>query len=170
MDSRLKLLLEILKVNDQLFQNCLAAVDDATAWRRPNDKTNNLVFLGLHLVDARFFLAGKLGSAAENPLRRFCEGVRGIDDFSEFPSVAELLDGWSAAAAALKDALDAVPIETLDAEASFKFPVGDRSWLGGVAFLMQHESYHIGQMALLRKYFGLEAMTYEGLGSGGAGS
>jgi uncharacterized damage-inducible protein DinB len=29
-----------------------------------------------------------------------------------------------------------------------------------LAFLVQHESYHIGQMALIRKYIGYPAMKY----------
>ena len=32
--------------------------------------------------------------------------------------------------------------------------------LGAVAFLLQHDSYHVGQLALLRKHFGLGAMRY----------
>jgi hypothetical protein len=38
--------------------------------------------------------------------------------------------------------------------------VGDRTLLGALAFLAQHESYHVGQLALLRKYAGLPAMRY----------
>jgi membrane associated rhomboid family serine protease len=35
--------------------------------------------------------------------------------------------------------------------------------LGGLFFLVQHESYHIGQMAILRKGLGYNAMSYERL-------
>jgi uncharacterized damage-inducible protein DinB len=48
----------------------------------------------------------------------------------------------------------------LDAEAPYQFPISDPSVLGMTAFLVQHESYHIGQMAFLRKQLGLEAMAY----------
>lgn len=41
-----------------------------------------------------------------------------------------------------------------------KFPNADRTRLGAVAFLLQHEAYHIGQVALLRKAFGLGPMRY----------
>jgi uncharacterized damage-inducible protein DinB len=30
-----------------------------------------------------------------------------------------------------------------------------------VTFLVQHESYHLGQIALLRRYAGLPAMKYD---------
>jgi uncharacterized damage-inducible protein DinB len=32
--------------------------------------------------------------------------------------------------------------------------------LGALTFLVQHDSYHIGQLALLRKHAGLPAMRY----------
>ena len=32
--------------------------------------------------------------------------------------------------------------------------------LGMLVFLVQHDSYHIGQLSLLRKYAGLAAMSY----------
>jgi uncharacterized damage-inducible protein DinB len=38
--------------------------------------------------------------------------------------------------------------------------VDDGSVAAGLAFLLTHEGYHIGQMALLRKYLGHPAMAY----------
>ena len=39
-------------------------------------------------------------------------------------------------------------------------PGVDRTRLGALTFLVQHDSYHIGQLALLRKPAGLPAMSY----------
>ena len=39
-------------------------------------------------------------------------------------------------------------------------PVDDKSNMGLLIFMMQHESYHIGQLAILRKQAGLPAMSY----------
>jgi hypothetical protein len=41
-----------------------------------------------------------------------------------------------------------------------RFPIGDATVLGLIAFMVQHDSYHIGQLALLRKHYGLPAMRY----------
>ena len=38
--------------------------------------------------------------------------------------------------------------------------VDDESVLGVIAFLLGHESFHIGQLAILRKYYGLDSMGY----------
>jgi uncharacterized damage-inducible protein DinB len=36
----------------------------------------------------------------------------------------------------------------------------DGSVAGALAFLLTHEGYHVGQMALLRKLFGHRAMAF----------
>ncbi|HEX9723580.1 MAG TPA: hypothetical protein VGC53_04790 [Vicinamibacteria bacterium] len=41
------------------------------------------------------------------------------------------------------------------------FPIEDgKSLLGCITFLLEHEAFHIGQIALLRRYLGLGAMKY----------
>ena len=49
----------------------------------------------------------------------------------------------------------------LAAPAPWQAPgVDDKTMLGLLAFLAQHDSYHVGQMAILRKAVGLQAMSY----------
>ena len=40
-----------------------------------------------------------------------------------------------------------------------EFPVADKSLRAGLAFLVWHESYHIGQMGFLRKWLGYESLV-----------
>lgn len=37
-------------------------------------------------------------------------------------------------------------------------PVEDKTIMGGFAFLISHESYHVGQLGLLRKELGLSTI------------
>ena len=46
------------------------------------------------------------------------------------------------------------------AEISQRFPIADPTLRGALDFLLHHEAYHIGQMAFLRRCFGLPAMSY----------
>ena len=41
-----------------------------------------------------------------------------------------------------------------------RFPLEDTTELGLIAFLTQHDSYHIGQLAFLRRQLGKPAMVY----------
>ena len=58
-------------------------------------------------------------------------------------------------------ALETVDAATLKGPPPFRFSIADATLLGGIAFLTQHDSYHIGQLALLRKHWGLGAMSYD---------
>ena len=44
-------------------------------------------------------------------------------------------------------------------EVDFVFPFEDTTLLGGIGFLLHHEAYHIGQLALLRRIHRMSAMS-----------
>lgn len=150
----------ILELNTRLLVNCLDGVDDATAARRVEGRTNNMAFLAAHVLDARVFLAGYLGLEVESPLPEEMQEARGIDDVSELPTLESIRESWTEVWAALEPRLREVREEELLAWSPRSFPVSDPTVRGGVAFLTQHESYHVGQLALLRRAFGHEAMEY----------
>ena len=54
-----------------------------------------------------------------------------------------------------------IPASVLASDSPVNVPFGDKTMKGFLAFLMHHEAYHIGQMGILRKYLGNEAMKYD---------
>ena len=60
----------------------------------------------------------------------------------------------------IRHRLDAITVAELDAVAKSPFPGPEQSVLGLLTFLAQHDSYHVGQLAMLRKHAGLPAMRY----------
>ena len=79
---------------------------------------------------------------------------------SPLPPLAELRQLWLDASAQLDATLEGASSGQLGAPFDGRFPVGSPTALGAVTFLAQHESYHVGQMALLRKGLGYPAMRY----------
>jgi uncharacterized damage-inducible protein DinB len=79
----------------------------------------------------------------------------------ELPPLADLVAGWERVSAHLASQMSGVTSSRLDADSGLRFPVQDRSVLGAMAFLLQHDSYHLGQMALLRRQLGFAAMSYK---------
>lgn len=149
-----------LLLNTRLLANCLDGVDDDTACRRLNADTNHIAFLVCHLVDARYHLARVLGSDEECPFNEQLDSVRSVDEMREVPALADLRAAWATATAILSERFEEISdVELLEASGQ-KFPNEDRTRLGAVAFLLQHEAYHIGQVALLRKALGLGPMRY----------
>lgn len=152
---------ELLRLNTKLLANCLDGLDDEAARRRIDDRTNNIAFITCHLVDARYYLATYLGVQAVNPLKEVLEGLKSIEDFTEFPLIREVLAAWEDVSGLLAERLQQLKPADLQAKSSQKFPIDDDTVLGGIAFLIQHDSYHLGQLGLLRKSLGLQAMSYE---------
>jgi len=77
-----------------------------------------------------------------------------------FTTLEEVKAEWSRSTELLNEALASVTEEHLSADCPFKSPIGDNTNDGTFAFLVQHESYDIGQMAFLKKYYTKEAMKY----------
>ena len=142
--------------------DCLDGISDQQAALRPSPSTNSVAFVASHVAEARFYMLAILGAEQASPLSGYLAGARGIDDVKAFPPLAEVLGAWAAAAHALRERLDAVTPADLDArlDLPFPLPVAEPTGLSVLAFMAQHESYHIGQLALLRKHLGLPAMQY----------
>jgi len=161
MDPRLQPLAHTLELNTRLVLNCLAGVDDPAARRRITPDTNSMAFLLAHLADARHFLADALGAPLPNPLADQLKYGKSEDEVGPLPELSRLVDAWQEISSHLVTALPDVSAERLDTPSATRFPIGDPTTLGTVAFLVQHESYHLGQLGLLRRALGLPAMSYK---------
>jgi uncharacterized damage-inducible protein DinB len=150
----------LLRLNTHLLLNCFDQVTDGQAMRRVVPQVNSMAFLAAHLIDTRHELLSILGAPGENPVRTHLANARSIDDVADLPTLAELLSAWRQVASAIDQRLTMVDDAMLDAPSGRRFPGGDPSTVGALAFLVQHDSYHIGQLAMLRRVHGLPAMRY----------
>ena len=162
----------LIELNTDLVLNCLDGISEADARARLAGVTNSISFLLAHIADARFFLAKLVGRPLENPLETRLSGVRSIDDAPSLPPLGELRGIWVAISGHVLQAVDEATAGQWagPSGSEYAFPVADPTLLGAVAFLVQHESYHLGQISLLRKARGFAAMSYRRSGAGGKGS
>lgn len=160
MNERVAPLWEILALNTRLFRNSLADVDDEAGQSRPGPGANNMTFIAVHLLDARAWLARYLGLEYHHPFETELASVSSVEEVERFPTLASIVTAWDEVSARLGERLRSVADEDIGRESELEFPVGDRSVLGGMAFLLQHESFHIGQLALLRRILGFSPMSY----------
>ena len=146
------------QLQTRLFSNALVNLE-ADCTTRPSDTTNHLAWLAGHLVSTRVMLVNLLGGSARDPHPDIFGKGKGIDESLAYPSLKRSMADWEAVAPLLTEALKKVDDKVLAAKAPFPTPMGEK--LGEViAFFAHHEAYHIGQMGILRKYFGKEAMKY----------
>ena len=160
MDPRVAPLADTLRLNTRLFRNCLDAMTEDQAQLRPGATANSAAFVAAHLADSRYYLLKILGAERPNPLDRYLGSRKGIDEIAQWPSLPQIQAAWTEASHALRDRLAAMSALELDAPNQTRFPVSDMTVLGVLAFLVQHDSYHRGQLSLLRKCAGLPAMKY----------
>ena len=160
MDQRVQPLAAILRLNTRLLVNCLDGLTDETAQARHGSGVNSAAFIAAHMTDSRFYLLRTLGETRDNPLSVYLDKKNSIEEITEFPSLDLIRDAWTGVSVALDNVLEAATTEELDVEVKARFPGVDATRYGALTFLVQHDSYHLGQLALLRKPAGLPAMSY----------
>ena len=156
----IKPIVEISNLNTKLFLNCFKNVDEQVARKQPNDKTNNMIFIACHLLDARYYLGSFIGLELANPFKEIFDNANSIKYMKEYPNFQEIKLEWERISALISEKFSELNEEFLQKESKQKFPVSENTILGAISFLVEHEAYHIGQLSILRKFWGLEAMKY----------
>lgn len=160
LDPKVRPLYDLLRLNTRLLTNGLRGVNDFTARRRPSTKVNNIAFLALHLIDARAYLGRFLGLGVESPFHALTNEVETVEQLRQIPPIDAMHAAWRDVSDLVGQRLEELDPGELDQPARVELPIDDPTLLAGATFLLQHEAYHIGQVALLRKLFGLPAINY----------
>lgn len=150
----------IFNLNSKLFLYALEEVTDEMAAIRPDSQINNVVFISAHLLDARYYISDMLDLKIVNPFKNVFDKVSRVEDSDQLPGLNTIRNTWVEISEQLSDHLTEVSEEVLRRKDPFKFPIADSTVLGATTFLISHESYHLGQLGMLRKYLGLPAMKY----------
>jgi uncharacterized damage-inducible protein DinB len=149
-----------IDLNTRLIKNCFDGVDDKLANKRINEMTNPMAFISLHALEARYFLARMLGAKVHNPYKELTRNAKTYEDLKKIPPVNEMLDYWKEVGNVLLDTLRNVDESKLGEKVRLKFPIEDDTKFGTLTFMVQHETYHVGQLGILRRVLGLPPMKY----------
>jgi len=151
---------EVLTLNTALFLNCLDDLDHNSALRRFSNASNNVAFIATHLVESRHYFGKYVGLNMQNPVEEFMSDAKSIEEVGHLPTIPELRAGWNEVSPPLLDRFHELTSDDLDTESPHAFPLENATIYAGIGFLLSHESYHIGQLGLLRKQLGYDAMSY----------
>ncbi len=150
----------LLDLNADLLLNATDQVTPEQASQALTPGGNTIAFLVAHLVDSRHFAATLLDAPLPNPLSASLDKARSIAEVRDLPPLPELRAAWVAISRHLGRALAMVDAAKLAGPASQRFPGSDGTLNGTLGFLVQHDSYHLGQVAMLRRQVGLPPMSY----------
>jgi uncharacterized damage-inducible protein DinB len=160
MQESLKPLALQFELNTRLFLRAIGDIPPDLWEKRPEGRANHAAFLALHLLDARCFILRLLGNPMTHGFEEVGKDATHLEDISDYPPPQGIADSWKRVSEDLMASVEAVGPEQLSGPAPHEFPVTDGSVFGAIAFLAQHEAYHIGQLAMVRRAVGLSPSTY----------
>lgn len=145
----------------RLFNNVLEGITDAESHKRNSEHLNHIKWIAGHLLNTRVNSISKIAGLQpdESYVAQFARGSS-LDPNLSYPPIEEIKSKWIATASAISDGITKMPEEKLAETTTVKVPIADDTFRGLLAFLISHEAYHIGQLSLLRKMIGKEAMSY----------
>lgn len=131
--------------------------DEHARWRMRDGEGSSILFLVGHMLSSRVVVLNTLGHETDNPYKeRFGSTFRPLADDDEI-SVAELARQWDEIAEKLAAALGQISEDQALAPVE-GYPIPDQTVRGALMFRAWHESYHTGQLGLMRTELGYQAL------------
>lgn len=158
--TTLQPVIETFKLQTRLFLNVTRDITEEHAKAHFGGSPNNIAWITGHLVATRYMLSTVLGLTDREPYPELFEKGKGIQDDVTYPSMDKLTAGWEDFAEKIIDRLESLTEDELQADPPIQTPIGDNTLRGFITFICHHEAYHIGQLSILKRYFGYEPMSY----------
>ncbi len=148
----------IFATNEYLVVQALEGLTNEQLWRTLTTRNNAMLWIAGHLVHTKAELLGLLGAPFDTGWgQRFARGVT-VGDPTQYPSLEEVQrvirlcnERLHASIATLDDARLTQPPTTA-------IP-GANTFADQLALFAFHESYHVGQMAYIRKGLGFPPLA-----------
>ena len=154
-------------LQSRLFNNVLEGIEDIKGSKRLNDHVNHLQWIAGHLTNSRYHMAAGLGIKDSFPYKEQYTDPsepppfnRAISGSVKYPSLTEIKKSWNDLAVPFTEKMSGLSDEQLSSGIPFPVPTG-KTFQDLLSFIASHESYHIGQMSIIRKSLGLSAMSYK---------
>ena len=142
------------KLNGGLMKSAVDGLPAADLWRRPSENTNPILWIFGHVVATRAALAAMLGDAVDTGWdTKFARGAALLPS-DQYPPVQEIERVNRDVVERLKQRFAALTDADLAAPATATHLPGVKTFADQIAFYAFHESYHVGQMAYVRKSLG----------------
>ena len=148
------------------YLSSIDGISDQDGSRVINDVTNSLEWLAGHLITGRYRNISRLGIKVEpnKGLDKFVNqaipppNAIAFDNKIKYPNLSECREEWENYSNIFLESLRKVEENTLKSEISFQVPTGGNTVEDALIFVALHESYHIGQMSIIRKSLGYSPM------------
>ena len=149
-----------LDLQTSWFLNALENISDEESGIKYANNLNPIKWVAGHLTDARMTIFSLVSDKPSNELykRLFGKGASNIID-KTYPTIETVITDWLSISVDLKHILKKSSEKKLLSKPPFQASIPDETLLGLVAYFVIHESFHIGQISVLRKLIGKQTMA-----------
>ena len=98
-------LIGLYDFHTKLFYNVTVDITDKDANDRLGTKANHIAWIAGSLVHTRYAIANAVGINKKQATNKLFENNKGIQDDTNYPSLAEFKEDWENISSVLKDAL-----------------------------------------------------------------
>jgi uncharacterized damage-inducible protein DinB len=148
------------------YLSVLDGIADEDGKKTISGHTNSLEWIAGHLITGRYRNMGRLGIQAEpykyhdrfvNPSMPPPNAIA-FDTSINYASLTECAAQWTSYSEIFMSELKKADETILKKELPFSVPMGGNTVEDALAFIVIHESYHIGQMSIIRNFLGYKSM------------
>ncbi|HWB26004.1 MAG TPA: DinB family protein [Chitinophagaceae bacterium] len=154
-------------LHTKLFNNVLSGITDEQAEVQLTEHINHLRWIAGHLTNIRYNVSTMMGVQKPFPFHDLYVDMtqppphnRKLDTALQYPTLSELKTCWDEISPIFTGAISNLSAEQLAMPLPFRVPTGD-TFFDALNFMGSHEAYHIGQMSIIRRHLGLDAMSYQ---------
>jgi uncharacterized damage-inducible protein DinB len=148
----------IFSFNDNFVLQALDGLTHEELWRAPTNHNNSMLWVAGHLVQTRATVLQMLGESIDTGWGSLFDRGAKIGDVKEYPSGPEVARVMREVSPRLCALLASLTDEQLARPASLPIP-GLKTLADELAFFALHDSYHMGQLAYIRKGLGYSGLA-----------
>lgn len=142
------------------FLNALENISEEESNFQFSENLNPVKWIAGHLTDARMTIVSLTTKTPVNSTykKQFGKGTSNTID-PDYPSLEQIKTDWLNVSGELKISLQNLPEEVLLSRPPFQTSIPDETLLGLIQYFATHESFHIGQLSILRKLLNKKTMV-----------
>lgn len=151
----------IFAINEGFVLPALEGLTDEELWRAPTGRNNAILWIAGHVVQTRANILQLLGEPVDTGWGTvFDRGAPPamVEDARRYPSRGDIAKAMGELTPRLHAKLASLDEPSLAAPARLRVP-GTNTVADELAFFALHESYHVGQLAYVRKGLGYPGMA-----------
>lgn len=161
--QKLDIIIPAFRGHSQSFLMVLEGISEEDALKRIEGRTNHIIWMVGNFLDMRYTMGNVLGLTEEFQYKDFFFQGKALDESFAYPSLQDLITDFHRISPLVYQRL----LQVTDEELNKAFPMGmnieffPEDVLNFVGMCIGREDYICGQMGLMRRILGYDAMKYD---------